>query len=337
MNTQISDFGKDKKCNWWKWIFTWIAERGHCMMYYKQLWKLCIDEKDIQGQVYTILTNASNSELIGLYPWLKIHEVVKFFKERTDIDWRLGITEVCCDMSSTMEGILRDLFPNAEIVSDRFHVWKNVLEDIWAIRTRTKTAIKKKFNDLQKAYELALKENKDWEKKWRWRPKKILSIPKLSNGETEIDVITRIGRQIRKRRKDWNENQEKRWEVAKEIVELADLIESYEYIHKLWDIYDETNSYDIWKQKIKQWIIDWSELREKIDEVWNLVKMIENRFDTICNYFISKHSNGFAEWFHSRIQKLISMSRWFINKDYMIYRIIKLCPNGKIIPLVFEK
>ena len=27
------------------------------------------------------------------------------FKERTDIDWGLGIKKVCCDMSSTMEGI----------------------------------------------------------------------------------------------------------------------------------------------------------------------------------------------------------------------------------------
>lgn len=331
----ISDFGKDKRINWWKWIYEWIANKWHCIEGYKQVWKLCIDEKDIQGQVYTILTNASNWDLIGMYPWVKMNEVVKFFKERTDIDRRWAIQEVCCDMSTTMEGILKDLFPNAAIVSDRFHVWKNVLDDIWAIKTRAKTAIKKKFNNLQKAYELTLKETQELNKQWRWRPRTILSIPRLLNGETEIDVVTRIWRQIRKRRKDRNQNQERRWEVAKNIPELADLITWYDYIHKLWDVYDEPNNLEIWKQKIKQWLTDWSELREQIDEVWNLVKTVENRFNTICNYFISRHNNWFAEWFHSRIQKLISMSRWFINRDYMIYRIMKLSPSWKNYSTVF--
>lgn len=329
MTTEISDFGKDKKENWWEWIYEDIAKKWYCNWRNLQTWKLCIDEKDIQGQVYTILTNASNWQLIALYPWVKTYEVVSFISRRTDKTWRENILEVCCDMSSTMEGILSNLFPNAKIVSDRFHVWKNVLDDIWAIRTRAKTAIKKKFNDRQKAHELSLKDKKTWEKLWRWRPRTILSIPKLSNGETEIDVVTRIWRQVRKRKKDWNQNQVTRWEVAKQIPELTDLISWYEYIHKLWDIYDDTNNLETWKQKINQWLIDWSELRETIDEIWNLVKTVENRFDTICNYFISRHNNGFAEWFHSRIQKLISMSRWFINRDYMIYRIIKLCPIEK--------
>jgi transposase len=65
-----------------------------------------------------------------MYPGVKSHEIIKFFKDKTDISWRMSITQVCCDMSYTMENVLKALFPNASIVSDRFHVMKNILEDI---------------------------------------------------------------------------------------------------------------------------------------------------------------------------------------------------------------
>jgi transposase len=280
--------------------------------------------------VYTILTNASNGQLIGMYPWLKWDEVVGFFATRTKLEWRLSIKEVCCDMSSTMEGILSALFTNAKIVSDRFHVMKNVLEDIWAIRMRAKTAIKKRHIEEQNNHEAFLKKQaKEWDIviQWRGRPKIILPLKKYGNWETEIDIVTRIIRQIRKRKTDWNSNQQLRWEIAKKIPELNDLIEWYEYMYKFWNIYDEAKDFDSWKQKINQWLVDWSEMRERIDEVGNFTKTIEKRLDTLCNYFISRHNNGFAEWLHSRIQRLISMSRWFVNKDYMIYRIIKLASS----------
>jgi transposase len=52
-----------------------------------------------------------------------------------------------------MELIISIVFPNASIVTDRFHMMKNVLEDIGAIRTRAKTAIKKRINEEVKQYD----------------------------------------------------------------------------------------------------------------------------------------------------------------------------------------
>jgi transposase len=91
-----------------------------------------------------------------------------------------------------------------------------------------------------------------------------------------------------------------------------------------WMIYDEDIQKEEWKQKIQQRIAQWNEIRQTIIEVDNVISTIEKRLESISNYFISGHSNWFAEWLNSRIQRLISMSRWFKNKDYMIYRIIKL-------------
>jgi transposase len=55
---------------------------------------------------------------------------------------RNKVKEVVTDMSPSMESIVRKCFPNAIITTDRFHVMKNVLEDLLAVRTRCKTAIK---------------------------------------------------------------------------------------------------------------------------------------------------------------------------------------------------
>jgi transposase len=87
--------------------------------------------------------------------------VINFFEYRLDKDRRDDIEEVCCDMSATMELIIRIVFPNANIVTDRFHMMKNILEDIGAIRTRAKTAIKKRINNEAKAYEVERKKRKE--------------------------------------------------------------------------------------------------------------------------------------------------------------------------------
>ncbi len=53
-------------------------------------------------------------------------------------------------MSPTIESIVEKLFPNAKIVTDRFHVMKKLLEDVRAVRSRAKTMIKKRIFDDEK-------------------------------------------------------------------------------------------------------------------------------------------------------------------------------------------
>jgi len=60
-----------------------------------------------------------------------------------------------------MEQIVRECFPNSKLVTDRFHVMKNVLEDVLAIRTRCKTALKKKMLDEEKEGEIGVEASKE--------------------------------------------------------------------------------------------------------------------------------------------------------------------------------
>ena len=325
----MSDFAKDKKINGGKWQYEWISETWFCIKDLEH-WKICIDEKDVQWQVYTIISNSTDKKEIGMYPWLKANEVTSFFTKKLPWFWRNSIEEVSADMSPTIESIVEKLFPNARIVTDRFHVMKKLLEDIRAVRSRAKTMIKKRIFDEEKIYlakkNQEFKTSKEWcKKRSRWRPKKERYIaPKHINWETDIEVVERLWRQLRKRKKDRNDNQKFRWKIAKYVPELAEVVDAYEYLHKLRIVYDKKQTREEWKRLILQWITEWEKIRQNIVEVNNMIWTIERRIETISNYFISRHSNWFAEWLNSRIQRLISMSRWFKNKDYMIYRIIKL-------------
>jgi len=52
-------------------------------------------------------------------------------------------------MARSMEWIARELFPKTTQIVDRFHVMKNVLLDIQAVRIRIKTLIVKEELDLE--------------------------------------------------------------------------------------------------------------------------------------------------------------------------------------------
>jgi transposase len=55
------------------------------------------------------------------------------------------VKEVSMDMANTMAKIIKMVFSAAVQIVDRFHVMKNVLEDMNALITKNKTEIKKVY------------------------------------------------------------------------------------------------------------------------------------------------------------------------------------------------
>jgi hypothetical protein len=97
-----------------------------------------------------------------------------------------------------------------------------------AIRTRCKTAIKKKLLDDEKL------------SKERWEKYKTT---RYMTWETEVQVVTKLIRQLRKRRSKWNKSQKRRRIIAAQMEELADVIAAYNHVESLWRIY---YSYILW-------------------------------------------------------------------------------------------
>jgi transposase len=137
-------------------------------------------------------------------------------------------------------------------------------------------------------------------------------------------VATRLIRQLRKRRRDRSKSQKRRRVIAWETQELKEVISGYNHIERLWEIYDSYESKKRARMSLEAWIEKWEELWKEIVEISNTTRMFKKRLDSITNYFVNRHTNGYAEWLNSRIQRLISMTRGFANRDYLYYRIVKM-------------
>lgn len=269
--------------------------------------RLCIDDKSINWEVYTIFSNPDLKEsLVWIIPWTKSKVVSELVRKKSILSDRLVVKEIALDMASSMQWIARELFPQATQVVDRFHVMKNVLEDMWAVRTRIKTKIIKEELDLETNTKI---------ERTKYIPKKYFIHSNLS--ETKKELITRLRYQLFQRKKDWNETQNNRWEVIKKLEDFQEIIYSYEIISDLFDIFDKADN----ALSFQEWFSKISKL-ENIIEMQNSGRMIQNHLSRIMNYFNNWFSNAFAEWLNSRIQRFVSDLRWFKDTNYMLYRII---------------
>lgn len=67
------------------------------------------------------------------------------------------VKEVTLDMSSSMNMIVRDSFPNAILVTDRFHVQKIVTEAVQEIRIDIRKQVIKSENEAHKRFKKKIK------------------------------------------------------------------------------------------------------------------------------------------------------------------------------------
>lgn len=286
-----------------------IAKKGYFNIW--KLWKrLNIDEKNLWNKVYTIYSNPDlwSKWLVWIFPWVLSKEIInktKFFCKNKDLSI---VKEVSMDMANTMKKIIEEVFPWVVQVIDRFHVMKNVLEDMWALISKNKTEIKKAYLEEQ---EQAKKERRKVKHQRYW------------NWETLLEIITRWRHQLLKRRKDWNIEQHLRWNCFELVPQLQEIFAMYKEIEELFDIYDFSTCKKSARKRFEKWFTRISKL-DFITELQNSWRMIKNHFDRICNYFRTWLTNWYAEGLNSRIQRLLSNSRGFKSEKFMLYRIIKV-------------
>ena len=277
----------------------------------EKLWEyINIDEKNLCWELYSIISNPKLwwKWLVWIIPWVRSIEIKKFIFLHSTEKQRSKVKEIALDMANTMHNIATWLFPSCLQVIDRFHVMKNILEDMGALISKNKTEIKKAYlEEIERA------------KIERRKP----NYQKYANKETKLELISRWRYQLLKRRKDWSLNQYLRWDCIKLVPWFEEIAAMYEQIEKIFEIYDSKITVEQAKKEFDKWFTSISKL-DFITELQNSWRMIKNHFDRICNYFSSRLTNGYAEWLNSRIQKIISNSRWFKDQDYMIYRIIKI-------------
>ena len=90
-----------------------------------------------QGKFATILTDLDKSSLLEVIDSHKSDDIITVLKQQS-LAMREGVEEVCVDMWGGFPKVIREVFPNAKIVIDRFHVQKLVNKALNKIRVLLK-------------------------------------------------------------------------------------------------------------------------------------------------------------------------------------------------------
>jgi transposase len=158
---------------------------------------LSIDETCLsQGELYTIVTNkeghGKQGTLVAMIEGTKSEEVI-WALQKFPRSLRLKVKEITLDLSSTMRIIAKKTFPNARLVSDRFHVQRLTNEAVSDLRIDFRRQAIEMEN---KEMELAKEENRR-------------HIPHVfENGDTRKQLLARSRHIIMKHFAKWTASQQ---------------------------------------------------------------------------------------------------------------------------------
>lgn len=304
--------------------------------------RLGIDETSIGNDVYTILHNKAahgkKGAVVAMVKGTKPDDVAKIINQ-IPLEERVKVTSITMDLSDSMRSIAGLCFPKARVTRDCFHVIKNCGGAIDEIRLRLKreavkrlrkllTGFKQKLERLdkqRKAYKARMK--RKYGKKWRksnrgrkpMRKNSRFMPPRLANGETLIEALTKCSKQLLKSREKWSLYQEAR---AKILFKLYPKLEEvYNLINKLRSIFRSTTlTKETAKVKFEEWYkeVNACTLRE-IKAVRDTVKFYE---DEILNYFIDRDTNASAESLNSKIKCFRSELKGVNDVPFFVYRVV---------------
>jgi len=270
---------------------------------------LSIDETSLShGELYTILTNkkakGKKGSIVAVIQGTKADNIIDILN-RIPLKQRNKVKEITLDMAANMQLIAKRSFPNATLVTDRFHVQKLATEALQEIR------IKHRWEAIDQENE-AIGEAKIQKK--RYEP------AVLSNGDTIKQLLARSRYSLYKRQEKWTFTQKERAELVFDLY--PDIEKAYKLSQKLTGIFNHTKDKIIAFTKLAKWH---EEVRVEGFKSFNTIsKTIETHYQTILNYFDNRSTNASAESFNAKIKSFRSKFRGVRCIEFFFFRLTNL-------------
>jgi transposase len=268
--------------------------------------QISIDETSLsRGELYTVLTNKQakgrKGALIAMIKGTN-SDFIRSILEKIPAKKRKQVKEITLDMAPTMEKIAKYTFPNANLVTDRFHVQKLAYDAVQEIRIKHRwEAIEMENQEIEFAREVGEK-----------------YIPcVLQNGDTVKQLLARSRYLLFKRENKWTPSQRIRAELLFE--KYPDIELAYNLSMELGKIYHTTKDKGIAFTKLARWY-------EKIEKTGyktfnTIAKSIQEHYLTILNYFDNRSTNASAESFNAKIKAFRSSFRGVRDVSFFLFRL----------------
>ena len=254
------------------------------------------------GEVWTFLTNkdghGGKGTLAAAVPGTKSEEIISVLVSAMGKSVRRRVKEITCDLSPCMMLIAGEVFYNANVVNDRFHVQQVYNEAVDEIRIDIRRQLIAEENNRDKA-----------------KPPKT-----YSNGETMRQILARSKHTLMMARNKWNDIQRHRANILFKHYPI--LRQAYELAMELRSIFNRKTKRTTAMKLMNRWY-------EKVSALGNpnfrsVIKTFKNHAPTILNYFLRRATNASAEAFNSKVKIFRSQMRGVRDRDFFIFRLVKL-------------
>ena len=269
---------------------------------------LSIDEVSLsKGELYTFVTNklgrGKKGTLVASIKGTKSQDIIAVLS-MISLEKRRLVKEITLDMANNMQLAARMVFPEAALVTDRFHVVKLVLEALQHLR------IKYRWQEIEKenqAIKIAREQN-------------IRYIPyTFENEDSPKQLLARSRFIIAKKESQWTQSQKERAKIL--FLNYPLLEQAYSHTMEFRNIYELTSKSDA-KQKILSWII---KIKSKEITVFNTVaNSLNYHLETILNFFNTRNTNANAESFNSKVKLFRANQRGVVDVKFFLFRMEKL-------------
>lgn len=270
---------------------------------------LSIDETCLsQGELYTIVTNKDakgrKGSIVAMVKGVESSKVINVLN-KIPKNKRSKVKEITLDMAATMEKIARKSFPNAQLVTDRFHVQKLAYEALQDIR-------------ILHRWEAIEQENKEMELCKELKKSYVPNV--LENGDTHKQLLVRSRYLLFKSENNWTATQNRRAEIL--FRYYPDLKTAYDLCRELGRIYTSSKNKGVAFTKLAQW---YNNLENSGFKAFNTVsRSIQNHYLYILNYFDNRSTNASAESFNAKIKAFRSQFRGVRSIPFFLFRLSKI-------------
>jgi len=260
-----------------------------------------------KGELYTFVTNKNGKgkqgTLVASIKGTLSKDIVDVLM-KLSVDKRLQVQEVTLDMARNMESAVKQVFTNASLVTDRFHVIKLAMEALQHIR------VSLRWEELDKENE-AIKQAKVQQKKYE--------PTLLENGETPKQLLARCKYIVAKKPNDWTENQTQKANLL--FKHFPQLQTAYYHSLDFRNIYENTQkttakiAFEKWIEKIHT---------EGMNHFFTVANTVKYNLDNILNFFDYRSTNANAESFNSKIKLFRANQRGVTDTKFFLFRLQKL-------------
>lgn len=267
---------------------------------------ISIDETSLtDGELYTVVTNkeakCKKGALIAMIKGTNSNHAREIL-EKIPLKKRKMVREITLDMAPAMELISKYTFPEATLVTDRFHVQKLAYDAVQELRIKHRwEAIEQENNEIALAKEIQKKH-----------------IPEiLENGDTLKQLLARSRYLLFKSEPKWTPTQRQRAELL--FARYPDIEEAYNLSRDLGNIYHTTKDKGVAYTRLARW---YDKVEKAGFKTFNiLAKSIQEHYSTILNFFDNRSTNASAESFNAKIKAFRASFRGVRNISFFLFRL----------------